>query len=260
MARGWKGNDPATQIPEWGHDHLRDGVFRFAVGPGPDGPRSSVYRLWTVFRKSEIFLAVRMLGGRHKVSLHPSGDWRIAHPYESGLRRPDGTRIIQRWQRPEEYPAGWTRAFEIWIPRSELLRPPPYPEKTDGVAWFDTPPPLGHPVSVFAVWLAGPEVPLDTESWPRIDGYLNEAITRFPLANGETVWLIRMAISISSDQFAELQRIKARVAKNLTSQIKDPQRGDLLLARTLMPADAGPEGPRGGSMKLIELATLGAYQ
>lgn len=252
-------SDPASAITEWEPEHLRDGVFRFAVGPGPDGPRSTVYRLWTVYKKSEIFLAGRMLGGVHKVSLHPSGDWRIAHPYESGLRSVDGTRVIRRWQRQEEYPAGWTRAFEIWIPRSELMPPPPYPEKTGNVIWFDTPPPLGHPVSVFAIWLAGPGVPLDTEDWPRVDGYLNEAITRFPLANGETVWLIRMAISIGSNEAAELKNAKLRIAESVTSQITDSRPGDLLFARTFAPFDAVPDGPKDGPMKLIEFATLSRY-
>src|SRR6266508_4520912 len=52
---------------------------RFAVG-SPSGPRASVWRLWT--QRSDVYMAVRSIGGIQKVSLHEDGNCFLAFTRE----------------------------------------------------------------------------------------------------------------------------------------------------------------------------------
>ena len=71
----------------------------------------------------DVYIFERHTGGMLKVSLHKTGDWRIA--WTSGWVEKGGStshtmpghpRLIHRWSRPREYTPGWTQGPAIFIP------------------------------------------------------------------------------------------------------------------------------------------------
>jgi hypothetical protein len=64
-------------------------AIRLAVGD-PDGPRSTVWRVWANRRSSDVYVAARVLGGVAKVSLHQSGRWRFAFTTEFDIKQAVG--------------------------------------------------------------------------------------------------------------------------------------------------------------------------
>jgi len=100
-------------------------TVRFAVGK-PEGPRSTVWRLWT--HKNEVYISAWSLASDVKISLHSSGDWREALTTEHAAKgspfvAPGQDRTIDKWQRPAEFVAGATKAFMIVVPSSEVTTP-----------------------------------------------------------------------------------------------------------------------------------------
>ncbi|MCK0517849.1 hypothetical protein [Williamsia sp. DF01-3] len=107
--------------------------LRFAVGD-PDGARSSTWRVWTVKKSADVYVAVRTIAGIEKVSLHESGNYAYgvteqvrAHFVEDGE-----SRLHDTWTRPDS-DHGWHRGFAIRFP-IEDLRPLP-DEERNGVAF-----------------------------------------------------------------------------------------------------------------------------
>lgn len=102
-------------------------VKEIRVGVGtPDAAYSSVWTMWV--RKSDVYLTARGMAGLVKVSLHKSGDWRIAETSEASakLSRPlmsTGQRIILGWQRPSPFTIGWTKAVTVVVPHMALRVP-----------------------------------------------------------------------------------------------------------------------------------------
>jgi hypothetical protein len=224
--------------------------FRFAVGKH-EGPRSGVWRLWTNYAGSDTYVALRISCGVYKVSLHGSGDWRIAHPVESGIIRPDGTRIVERWTRPPEWREGWTRAFEVWVPRSEVVPPLPLLEKLTKVHWTPTPIRVGDPVVVFGVFLSAPDVPLTSEWWPGRQRNDSEVLTKAKLASGEAVWLIRFEHELAEDERASLEKAREWLGLQLVG-LADQHGGVGVVARSLVPFQQ--VDPQEGSInRLIEM-------
>lgn len=193
-----------------------------------------------------------MAGGVFKLSLHGSGHWQSAIASGTGFPGTEAERIGRAWKRPAEVIPGWTRAFEVWIPNTAVV---PWahtrPEKTDDVHWFDPPPPLGDPASVFGIWLAGPEVPLDTDEWPVINGYANDALTRFPLANGDTVWLTRVSTSIAHDARKRIDGYMVEHTPEM-SLAMGAQPGDVVVGCTVLDMDDTHDDPRAAVSKWFE--------
>jgi len=95
--------------------------FRFAVG-SVDGPKSTIYRIWTQKNKPDLFLAGIPTAGVMKVSFHESGQWQhsflsqVAMEYVST----NAERHVDKWQRPAPLTPGWTQCYCITVPRTEL--------------------------------------------------------------------------------------------------------------------------------------------
>jgi hypothetical protein len=116
----------------------RNSTYRFAVGE-PGGEQSLVWRLWTHAAHSDAYLAARSLGGVLKVSLHV-GAWRVAFvDPQSPFLAPGQDRAILKWERPPDR-NGWTRAFAIGVPDSELTKPTTV-AKAPEMDWFPRPGP-----------------------------------------------------------------------------------------------------------------------
>jgi hypothetical protein len=97
----------------------------FAVG-APEGPRSSVLRLWT--HENEVYISAWALAPVLKISLHSSGDWRHAYTTEhvaggSPFVSAGQSREVDQWKPPPELAPGAIKAFQIVVPSSEVTIP-----------------------------------------------------------------------------------------------------------------------------------------
>jgi hypothetical protein len=98
----------------------------FAVGD-PEGISSNSWRLWTS-KKGDVYLACRDNFQYAKVSLHASGDWRVAFTSEAVERQPEladvKARKVRRewsmWRRPEPQLPNTVIAFRLFFPESQL--------------------------------------------------------------------------------------------------------------------------------------------
>jgi hypothetical protein len=116
----------------------RSDEFRFGIGSATQ-PRSTTWKLWT--RKNDIYLACREMGRWLKVSLHASGDWRIAWVRDA-KRSSTRDRIIERWARPAPFRERWTEGIVLAFPWVDMRAP------------LDWPNALKAPANV--MWMPGP--------------------------------------------------------------------------------------------------------
>ena len=135
----------------------KDGALRFAVGSA-DGPRSDVWRVWAGTDGS-VYIAQRSLAGQFKVSLHPSGDWRVAFTRLEDAQRlanlPKGERVFHRLTPAPGHP-GTRRGFTILIPWfSAFVRQQP---ELGPICWL--PVPDGYAAEVQII-LIDRNVPID---------------------------------------------------------------------------------------------------
>lgn len=136
------------------------GGSRFAFGS--PGHRSSIWKL-VVTTSGEIYLMEREVGRDLKFSLHRSGDWRFAWVDNGGALTPSGedwaakfgSRILDRWSRPEPTLGHYTVAVSIRVGAGEL-RPTEDSESIHDEVDFCTPPEPGR-VGVFTVMLCTPD-------------------------------------------------------------------------------------------------------
>lgn len=98
---------------------MKRNILRRAVGL-PDGPRSSVWRLWGN-KKGDLYVALRVLGGIIKASFHRDGKCQVGFTEEyaakAAARFGTKTRHWETWKLPTEPVA---RVLQILVPTSEL--------------------------------------------------------------------------------------------------------------------------------------------
>jgi hypothetical protein len=96
------------------------GGLRWAVST-PDGPRSSIWRLWGN-KKGDVYLSVRSLGGVLKASFHRDRRCQVgftSNYTETAIQRFGArSRHWERWVLPE---APTVRAVQIVVPANELV-------------------------------------------------------------------------------------------------------------------------------------------
>jgi hypothetical protein len=174
-------------------------TVRFAVGK-PEGPRSTVWRLWT--HKNEVYISAWSLASDVKISLHSSGDWREALTTEHAAKgspfvAPGQDRTIDKWQRPAEFVAGATKAFMIVVPSSEVTTPrhpeanTAFRQKLGGkaVVWVPAAP-EGY-ATHFTVLFTRPEATAATlPGWPGRKSMGTRFIWRTELPNGQSMWVV----------------------------------------------------------------------
>jgi hypothetical protein len=119
--------------------------FRYCVG-SPDGPRSSVWTLWTNLRSA--YIQTRMMGSSTKVSIHDqegaqwSGQWSMQSDWYGRNRpnRPNRERHICKWTCDRPDPTTAAHVFRILVPDSEL-RVVTIQENLRQVHWLPVPTP-----------------------------------------------------------------------------------------------------------------------
>jgi hypothetical protein len=169
--------------------------FRFGVG-NPSGRRSSAY---TIFRNgTDVYLTP--YGTRHilKVSLHASGDWRVAITKEHLTRRDAvpiasaRNRTLLSWRRPYEVADGYLNAFSIHIPGAELRKLGAPPNKQKDIRWH--PDPGDDRVVTFLIVFLPPWELADW--WPGFGDKDKSPVGWMRLDNGDAVWVIAQERSI----------------------------------------------------------------
>ncbi|MFE4265417.1 hypothetical protein [Streptomyces sp. NPDC056883] len=103
----------------------KENVIRFRAVSN-DGRCSTAWRIWAAAEeKSDVYLLSGPSGGIAKVSLHESGIWRIAYSNPTVAERylePGEDRLFDSFPIPlAEVAPGWTEAFTVVLPDSELL-------------------------------------------------------------------------------------------------------------------------------------------
>jgi len=171
--------------------------IRFGITDG-EGHRASTWKLWAPIgvNKSNVYLVCRALGGKLKASLHESGRWRIAYTPETFKQEVEGIadkhrdRVIEKWPRPKPIGKGVTLAYRIVTPPSSVTS---LIGKTRGdIIWIPNAPiPKATEIDVI---ITAPNTP--TTGWPGKRSMGTSLIGSLKLGNGETVWVVHMAIDM----------------------------------------------------------------
>lgn len=188
-------------------------AIRFAAGV-PDGPHGTVYRLWAVDGSvrpdgpSDVYLADRSMGGILKTSLHASGQWRTAfteYAVTSGkVTLPAGVdRKVTAWERPAMVAKGFTIAYWVATPSSEL-RTTRTSYVGQPIHWVPDPGP-GLAVHFVVVLVPAVVTNLTLSDQGSHDERLLE---HFRLPNGEIVGVISRVTPLSE---AAVEKIRAAV-------------------------------------------------
>jgi hypothetical protein len=180
---------------------MAEHVVRFVVG-SQDGFRGSTWRCWIPGRaKNDIYLAPRSIAGSYKISLHQSGDWRLAltEQFEKKLRSEgrwnDGIgRLLAQWPRSRTIGPDTVLAFRIVVPHSAVTIPSDPAVLPREMVWIDPPTP-GRSVEVSLLII---ERELPQHKWPGQSAMKTQFVGRMPLPNGHTVCIVSREAEVPS--------------------------------------------------------------
>ena len=197
-----------------------DDGLRVIVGDDTSGLRSALWRVWTARRTSDVYLGARPIAGEVRVSLHESGKWRYAfttkHQFgPKPLIGPDEDRAKFRWDRPPEVFPGFTRAFVICVPSTELMEPTGPDTLKKPATWLPVPP-CGHQVEI-DIWLARP--PTNPATWPGMRSMGTECLYRKTLPSGEDLIVTAYVTMTDEERRRNMDRDKANMLKALRPAI-----------------------------------------
>ena len=159
--------------------HFDKDPLLVAVG-SPDNPRSSVWRLWV--QDDEVYFGPLSMVSSLKVSLHNSGDWRIAWVKPPQKLGKNSSRIIKKWTRPDTS-SGLTHCVAVYVP--PVLVPKPFAQKSISdrrIIWM---PPSLHKATILFVGIAGRGTDLDPARFA-----LDRLVGKRKKGNGETVFIV----------------------------------------------------------------------
>jgi hypothetical protein len=131
---------------------------------------------------------------------------------ESSLLPPRADRKRRVWARPDEFGPGWTRAFEIVVPASEVVEAP-VPYKGSEAIWLPTPDP-GEAVR-FSVVLSKPDAARGRRGYPSAEGFerTTEFVTRLSMTTGEQLWVLAHVAPLAADEIERVKRAKDTLEK-----------------------------------------------
>jgi hypothetical protein len=184
---------------------------RFAVG-SPNGARAGVWRVWLNERRDDVYISARTLVSALKVSLHPDY-WYIGFTKQyaerdASLLPPGADRKTATWERPEEFAPGWTRAFEIIVPASEVVQPPTPYDDPDAVVWL-APPNEGESTRI-NILLSKPDAARGRRGYPSHENHADTTtlITKLDLSTDETLWVIAHVEPTTPDEAREIEKAR----------------------------------------------------
>lgn len=187
--------------------------IRFGVGE-PEGVHSSVWRVWMNNRRDDVYISARSLASELKVSLH-EGFWYFGftdkHIHSGSSLVPAGAdRKIRVWDRPDEFGAGWTRAFTVIVPASEVVdSPAPYAGRE--AVWL--PKPAKDEAVHFTVLLSEPDSARGRRGYPSAEGFdhATEFVTRLEMTTGEQLWVLSHIATMTDAEAADVEQVRATI-------------------------------------------------
>jgi hypothetical protein len=166
---------------------------KICVVVGEPGRQSGVWRIWSNRNKFDVYIAVRVIAGHQKWSLHETGDWRFQWVTDERAKQfGRDKRIIDQWQRPEEIgETGVTIGFSIRVRRKDLVEVADPGDVPADAVWLP-PPPEGH-VTGLHVTIARPNQ--GQFATPRM-----VPLGGFTLADGSALLLLVSVEPLSDEQ------------------------------------------------------------
>jgi hypothetical protein len=186
--------------------------LKVAIG-SPDDPRSSVWRLSV--HGDEVYFGTRDGMGYFKVSLHKTGDWRIAFKRPLDPKGKNTDRVILKWQRPDEYQPRSTACFTVIV--SPILPRRPFKSRqvtNPQVKWLPMPAPNRVLILLVAIIRAGIVVDPILFVDDKLIGHLKKA-------NGESVCVIAHERLLTEPMVSKIHEIMRGVKINATSKISE---------------------------------------
>lgn len=201
-------------------------VVRFGVYDDKTQKRSSTWRVWVPFSKitpkSDVYITSRALGKYQKVSLHESGDWRLAFLNQKialsvpTIGKPRTTRIVQRWVKPESIGARVILAYRVIIPISELRQ---FGTKEKKVNWI--PSPDKDDITELDIMFTEPGAKVS--GWPAKNKMKTKLIGKYLLPNKSTLWIVYRYEKASERLRSNIKMYKRKVQKLAENYIKKEQ-------------------------------------
>jgi len=186
---------------------------------------------------NDVYVAARVAASEMKVSLHASGKWRSAFTErhvqrEDALISADRDRAVDKWERPGEFAPGWTRAFVIVVPASEVVPSEAVIPDPQEIIWID-PLPEGW-ATIFTVLLSAPGATgSEGRGFATAAGreHFTEVVTAIDLENGERAWVVAHAEELSDQWKQNLEALRMKMlsegAQAIAEARQDPQPHDL---------------------------------
>lgn len=178
-------------------------TLRFAVGDS-SGMRSSTWSVVGGKRERDIYIGARQAMGSHKLSLHRSGNWRLAE-----VQKRDGgeDRVITRYDPSPEVAQGWRFAAQILVPTTSLR--PRFPEKAASdkraISWW-LPPRPGWTLG-FHIFLGD-----DTRD-PNFTVQCVGVVGSIELPGNAIVWVLAEELN-STEQEAQIEELREAMKNN----------------------------------------------
>lgn len=217
-------------------------VCRFGVGD-PDGQRSSVWRVWSARKTSDLYIVAKMFGGDHKISFHeaqPDSGFREARRHAGVTQEYVAKKMADHdWQGGSRHWDVWTTdkptshpdiniLYRMRFPASHLgAWPLAESEKKQDTFWIPVPD-IGHAVEV--VLLKGKREAIEAGDWPGKTSPGTTLIADGILGNGEMVWLVYC--KIEEGQFDNIDNLRNEMKKLRDERRLDPHPGVRVVAHS----------------------------
>ena len=185
---------------------------RFGVGD-PAGLRSSEWLVWWSSSASNVYAAVRTLGGVLKVSLHESGQCHVRAPGPSTwASEGNPPKFLDKWTinpaSEMEFP------FGIIVPHSELRAGPWGKHKAKGTQWVQAKPGAAIEIAFFLTRVdAGRIANPRSAAW-------HTALVEAALPDGRTLWVMAGDATLPDVKREELGVAKKRAMALLRGEAK----------------------------------------
>jgi hypothetical protein len=168
--------------------------IRFGVTDGSTR-RAATWKCWEHIGKGEsnVYLACREFRPL-KVSLHQSGDWRIAFTGEFWKKHPNTSldnRVVMQWPRPQQFPSGMTLALRIITP-SSAVSTTFHPSLLRNIIPIPAPPDNRASEVDIVITMSNTQV----SSWPGKNSMNTHLVGSMSLYGGERLWVVHRVIDV----------------------------------------------------------------
>jgi hypothetical protein len=159
--------------------------------------------------RSDVYVGVRNFAGFQKFSLHESGQWHHAFVDEDAAEGQGlASRFLDIWERPDNAPAGWTKALAVKVPHGSLSDVSNEPD--DDVIWL----PEASEGRVAVVGVVVVEV-----DGGRVQ-FRARPVAAYRLANGNAVVLMYETEEITDDHRQALTDAVAKIPADKAAEIR----------------------------------------